>query len=312
MLSAIGSGSVGNLVADLSSSYRRLLMKNRSRYLIAAGLFSFAVAPALAGEAKFALTPRAESNLDADEADGATAQAEDPVPAPPPQSDWEFSAGAYLWMAGLKGDVGVSTEVQPIALDFSFGHILDALKFATMGTFEARKGRFMGSADLLYLSLGGSKNFAIRDADLIDGELDIKTLISTLTAGYRVVDQREFSLDALGGVRINSMKMELDLTGPNRSFSGTRSETWFDPLVGTRLRFPFDQRWSVEGYGDVGGFGMGSDISWQLQGLVRYAWNKQLALTAGWRHLKINYDKKDGFLFDAAMDGPILAATYRF
>ena len=64
-------------------------------------------------------------------------------------------------------------------------------------------------------------------------------------------------------------------------------------------------------YGDIGGFGVGSHLTWQLLGGVQYDVSSRWSLSAGWRHLDINYDHK-GFVFDAAMDGPILGAVYKF
>ena len=211
----------------------------------------------------------------------------------------------------MKGDMGVAEEVEPVAVDLSFGDILGALKFALMGTFDARKGRFVATADALYLSMGTSKNIDIREADFLDVELKSKTFISTLAAGYRAVDQGGLSLDVFGGGRVYSMKTSLDLEGPQRSFSGSKTETWIDPVIAVRFQAPLGERWAVRTYGDVGGFGVGSDLSWQLQGMVEYHLSSRWSLAAGWRHLDTDFHH-NGFVFDAAMDGPILGAVYRF
>jgi len=268
-------------------------MRNCSGLLFAVGLCCLWVSPAAA------------------EASAESIQVAQPASPPAQPSGWQFTAGPYLWMAGLKGDMGVVEEVEPVAVDLSFIDILGALKFAAMGTFEARNGRFVGTADLMYLSMGASDDIEIREVDFLDVELDSKTFITTLTAGYRAVDQDRLSLDVFAGGRINSMKTSLDLDGPQRSFSGSRTETWLDPVVGLRFKSRLGQRWSLETYGDIGGFGVGSHRTWQLHGLVQYDLSSRWALSAGWRHLKIDYED-NGFVFDAAMDGPILGAIYRF
>jgi hypothetical protein len=224
---------------------------------------------------------------------------------------WQFKASPYLWMSSLKGDMGVSEEVEPVAVDLSFGDILGALKFALMGTFDARNGRFVATADMLYLSMGTSKDIDIREQDFVDVELKSKTFISTFLVGYRAVDQGQLSLDLLGGGRATSMKTSLDLAGPQRSFAGSKTETWLDPVVAVRFQAPLGDRWAVTTYGDIGGFGVGSEMSWQLQAMVEYQLSNRWSLTAGWRHLDIDYHH-NGFVFDAAMDGPILGAVYRF
>jgi len=213
-------------------------------------------------------------------------------------------------MSSLKGDMGVG-GAEPVGVDLSFGDILSHMKFALMGTFDARHGRFVASGDMLFLKMSASDNIDIRDVDFVDVKLKTSTFITTMTAGYRAVDKDRLFLDLLAGGRINSMKTGLDLTGPQRSFSGSKTETWIDPVIAVRFQAPIGQNWSVRTYGDIGGFGVGSHLTWQLLGGVEYQVSSRWSLSAGWRHLDIDYDHK-GFVFDAAMDGPILGAIYKF
>ena len=227
------------------------------------------------------------------------------------EGTWQFEVSPYFYMSGLEGDMGVVEEVEPVAVDLSFGDIMKNLKFALMGTFDARHGRFVASVDTLYLRLGASEDIEIRDVDLLEGELGSTTFITTATAGYQVVADDGLFIDLLGGGRLNAMKTSLDLTGPQRSFSGSKTETWIDPVIGARFKAPIATNWSVKAYGDVGGFGIGSDHTWQLRADVQYDLSSHWSLTGGWRHLDIDYSE-NGYVFDAAMSGPILAAVYRF
>jgi len=228
-----------------------------------------------------------------------------------PDSGWQFAVSPYLWMSGLKGDMGVVEQVEPVAVDLSFGDIFKHLKFAVMGSVEARHDRFVTTIDMMYISMSASDNIKIREVDFLDAKLKSKTFIATATAGYRAVDKGRLYVDVFGGGRLNSMKTGLDLEGPQRSFSGSKSETWLDPVVGVRFQAPLGEHWSVKTYGDVGGFGISSHITWQVYGLIEYDVSRSWSLSGGWRHLKTDFDHK-GFVFDAAMDGPILGATYRF
>ncbi len=288
-------------------------MGTRSNLLLIAGLCCLSVSPAAAEDVSAVEDGATGTAAIAAIASGtiAGAQPSDLPSSADNHSGWQFSAAPYFWMSGLKGDMGVVEEVEPVAVDLSFFDILDALKFALMGTFDARNGRFVATADIFYLSMGTSKNVDIREVDFLDVELKSKTFISTLAAGYRAVDQGRLSLDVLAGGRITSMKTSLDLEGPQRSFSGSKTETWIDPVVAVRFQAPLGDRWTVRAYGDIGGFGVGSDLSWQLQGRVEYDLSSRWSLSAGWRHLDIDYHH-NGFMFDAAMDGPIIGAAYRF
>ena len=283
-------------------------MGNRLRLLFAVGLCWLWALPAAAEDAA------ADASIlsDASDAGAESAQPSEPIGGPVAQeSGWQFTAGPYLWMAGLKGDMGVVEQVAPVGVDLSFGDILGALKFAAMGSFEARNGRFVGTADIMFMSLGASDDIEIREVDFLEVELDAKTFIMTGTAGYRALDRGRLYFDLFGGARLNSMKTSLDLEGPQRSFSGSKTETWLDPIIGARFQMPLGQRWTMRTYGDFGGFGIGSHFTWQLLGTIDYDISNRWSLSAGWRHLSIDFED-DGFVFDAAMDGPILGAVYRF
>ena len=70
-------------------------------------------------------------------------------------SGWEFAITPYLWASGTKAKID-TPQGENIKVDESFTDILDALKFAMMGAFEAKHGRFVSVHDLMYLSLGSS------------------------------------------------------------------------------------------------------------------------------------------------------------
>lgn len=239
-------------------------------------------------------------------------QVANPASQPADESGWQFSVAPYGWLAGMKGDMGVVEQVEPVAVDFGFfSDILGAIKMTGMGRFDARHGRFVASGDIFYISLGASKGIKIREVDFLDVDLKSKLFFTTMQAGYRAVDQDRLFVDLLAGARLTYSKTGLDLTGPQRSFSGSRSETWFDPIVAVRFQAPLGERLSLRTYGDIGGFGVGSHLTWQLLGEVHYDLSQRWSLTAGWRHLDVDYDH-NGFVFDAALDGPIFGAVYRF
>jgi hypothetical protein len=59
----------------------------------------------------------------------------------------------------------------------------------------------------------------------------------------------------------------------------------------------------------VGGFGIGSDFSYQAQGFVGYRFTRLFQLTAGYRVLGMNYDKGSGenrFRYKMNIFGPTI------
>ena len=226
------------------------------------------------------------------------------------QNEWKFATVTYAWLAGAKGEVDVIESVDPVHLDLSFGDVLDSLKFVVMGAAEAQKGRLVLLGDLTFIHLQADKGIDIRDQDFVDAELDSRTIDITALAGYRVADKGPVKIDLLGGVRANFFKNTLELTGPNRSAEGERQETWFDPLLGLRANVPLDGKWGMSFYGDIGGFGIASDLTWQGMATVDYDLNDRMRLMAGWRHFNVDYDKGD-FLYDVEQSGLLLAFRYQ-
>ena len=46
------------------------------------------------------------------------------------------------------------------------------------------------------------------------------------------------------------------------------SETWVDPIIIGRVKFPAGKKWLFQLRADVGGFGIGSDFAWQAHGML--------------------------------------------
>jgi hypothetical protein len=112
-------------------------------------------------------------------------------------------------------------------------------------------------------------------------------------------------LDLLAGGRMNWFKTTLQLRGPDREAQGEVKKSWFDPLIAARANAPLGGKWSFAMYGDVGGIGIGSDVTWQLAPTVNYQIKPKMSVGAGWRYWKVNYRSGD-FLYNVHQSGPII------
>ena len=237
-------------------------------------------------------------------------QAAEPVdqPAPPPPGKWQFATVGYIWFAGAWGKTDVIGPLPPVDLALPFGKVLKGFKFAFMGAAEAKHDRFVVLGDLTFIHLDAHQGIGIRDPDFLKAELDSRTAEITLMPGYRVVDKGPVTVDLLAGARLNWFKTTLQLKGPNREAEGEVKHSWFDPLLGARIGAPLGGKWSAGVYGDVGGFGVGSKITWQLAPTINYQISRKMTLGAGWRYFKVNYRAGD-FLYNVHQSGPII--TFR-
>jgi hypothetical protein len=88
-----------------------------------------------------------------------------------------------------------------------------------------------------------------------------------------------------------------------------------DPLVGGRIILPIGKRWSFYARGDVGGFGVGSDLSWNATVAFSVKATEHVSFQFGYRALDIDYEDGEGsdkFAFDAMLAGPGGAVTFHF
>ncbi len=93
------------------------------------------------------------------------------------------------------------------------------------------------------------------------------------------------------------------------------SESWVDPLIGVRWIWGFVDKWSLVTRGDIGGFGVGSQLS--AQGLALIDWQpfKYVSILAGYRGLYQDYEEGSGsdlFKFEATIHGPLLGVNFRW
>jgi hypothetical protein len=192
---------------------------------------------------------------------------------------WEFTTIGYVWFAGAQGKTTPRDPLPPVDLNLSFGDVLKAFKFAFMGAAEARKDHLVLIGDLMWVHLGEGKGLTVRDRSFASVKIDSKTTAITALAGYRIVDNDRLFIDVLAGGRLNGNKQEVDYHGTLNDVSRSVSKTWIDPVVATRISAPLGGKFRLSIYGDVGGFGIGSKLTWQSSATANYQINHKM--TAG-------------------------------
>ena len=68
-------------------------------------------------------------------------------------------------------------------------------------------------------------------------------------------------------------------------------------------------------YGDIGGFGVGSDFTWQALGVIDYWPWENVGLSVGYRGLEYRFDDDTGtkkFDVDLLLHGPIFGLSFRW
>jgi hypothetical protein len=214
---------------------------------------------------------------------------------------WNLELSLYALAAGLTGDV----TVRGLNADFdaNFSGLWDHLEFGAMSKLRVGYKRWAMNADLIYMALGASKGGIGADLDQWVVEPSLSYAISR-------------RIEVLAGVRYNNINGEIRGPGvlsPPRIFFGTQD--WWDPIVGANLSLPFAKRFSFNFRGDIGGFGMGSDLTWQAFPYVSWHMTEQASVQAGYRWVSTDYDTGSGakrFRYDVLTHGAQVGFTYRF
>jgi hypothetical protein len=219
------------------------------------------------------------------------------------QEGLEYSITPFLWGVSLSGTTetgGVGGEV-----DASFSDILDVLEFALPVHFEAKGPVWTLIAEVNYNALASDLKPSVGGA----GELEVDMLIAELVSGYQLTN----SFELLFGARYvdidNTLTFRAGPNRPKRRFNA--GQDWIDPLIGFRYGGPISRRWLFSLRGDVGGFGLGSDLTWNLRTGFGVEVSEVTTLRFGWHTMDFDYDDNN-FLYDMTQSGPEIGATFKF
>jgi hypothetical protein len=99
----------------------------------------------------------------------------------------------------------------------------------------------------------------------------------------------------------------------NKSLGQTlaRDDYWFDPYVGLRARYNFNKTYYTAVRGEIGGFGVGADLMWEVETVVGINLTRSIFTEIGYRALGGNFEDK-GFRFDVVMHGPQITTGITF
>jgi hypothetical protein len=219
-------------------------------------------------------------------------------------SGWEFAVAPYLWAAGMDGTMTIADLETDI--DVPFSDIISNLDLAFMGHFDMRNERWVLASDLIFVDLE-------QDEDLTNGTVTagIDMTLIDLVGGYRVSP----AVALLAGARWVDMGASLRYTGELADPDADVGKSWIDPLIGVNVFASLSDRWWLGLRGDVGGFGVGSELTWQAYADIGWKASDLVSIILGYRALDIDYEDGDGLHFvglDVLMSGPQLGVVFTF
>jgi hypothetical protein len=275
------------------------------------------------------------------------------LPPRAPEAGWSVTFTPYAWLISLNGSQTVRGRTVDVDETF-FDIVHDTIGkggqlFAAMAQAEARYGPFAFFGDVVW------EQFAIKGGGVVarsvrpgitaglaaTGELRGKMAIAEAGAAYEIArfglpfgsvvsvpaafdvlagarywyQQADVSFDIAGTLDI----ADLVVIGRNRAIARSGSVDWADPFIGARLRLALAPGHEIIVRGDVGGFDVGSQISWQAIAGYQFDFAAWSGITfsglLGYRALYVDYTQGEGrrrYEFDMLQHGPVLGLTMRF
>jgi hypothetical protein len=224
--------------------------------------------------------------------------AEQPVPANP----FQFSIGIPAWSSAIEGTTGIKGVSGHI--DVPFSTLWDHVSMVVPLAMDAHYGKWGFHVDGQYVKL--TEHFQTDEILFSSGNLTMEQAFANFNLNYQVLDTERWNVETSIGGRYNYLSLAGSLQSkhilvPSHDESGNIS--WVDPILGTNATVHIYKPFSLQFLGDVGGFGVGSHITYQFYGggkiqIARYFYSE-----LGYRYLYTDYSS-GGNVYDVAMKGP--------
>jgi hypothetical protein len=230
--------------------------------------------------------------------------------------DWEFAIAPYLLAPNINGEAGMGRFINGADVDVNSRDIFEHLDLGAMIHAELRhRSGFGAIVDYSFMDLSGEAGGPI----VPDAKIKAEVFQGVLEAfaSYRFNVSPEHKLDAYGGIRWWDIDVELKRrNAPGFNATEDRGDNWVDPVFGARWVAEWWPHWRTSLASDIGGFGVASDFTANLQALVIYdAW-ENVSFAAGYRALWVDYDNGKGgtdyFSYDTVTHGPQIGVVFRF
>lgn len=200
---------------------------------------------------------------------------------------WQYHGTLYLWATDIdiQDPDGENDTI-------SFNDIVKNLEMVFMGGLGGRKDKLGFQIDAIYLDVSDQDHNTLIPGLLTLTDVDLTSTILTPMATYRVVEDGQFNLDLLGGVRY----LHMDLTFKFDEISNINDDgDSIDGIVGFRGDIQLSKDWHLPFYYDIGKGD--SELTYQAFAGINYKYSS-FDLAAGYRYLKKQERNRDRSIYD--------------
>jgi len=229
-------------------------------------------------------------------------------PALAQDSAGEWRQTVFLYGMGVAIDGDAQVGPVKVSIDQSISDIFDALKFGGMAAYRIENETWSFSGDVTYMNLGWSKT---TEQGRARASLDADQMTLMGTVGRRITP----NLEGLFSLAYFDLSSELGVRILEQRATASRDADWVDPLVGLSYEAPVGGEWSLNLRGEVGGFGVGSDLT--LHGWAKFVRRNSETFSwfVGYRYIGYDYETGSGANFqryDLQQHGPGAGIAWSF
>lgn len=231
---------------------------------------------------------------------------------------WRTSFTPLLWLANNSTTVSYGDRSRTLTI-----RAADALgDLEAAGTFRlgVSNDEWGAFADLFFIGLGDTSR--VGPLGNIPLRTEVDNTVWQVAGTYRLVDKDNFDLDVLAGVRGYSIDVDVTVqpfTGPGGvlAFPGrslSRGLSFVDPIIGGMAKWELSDKWTLDFYGDIGGFGAGSDFTYRLGTGFDYSFNDTVSAQVGYTVVDFDYSTGSGFdrlKYETTLYGPNLGLQFK-
>jgi hypothetical protein len=219
---------------------------------------------------------------------------------------WKQTVFLYGMGAAIDGEAQIGPLRLPV--DVSVSDLFDALRFGAMAAYRAENDVWSFEGDVTYMNLGVNQN---GPRERVRGELGTDQLTVMATAGRRLSPH----LEGLLSLAYFDLSSDLQVQVLNQRLRARSSADWIDPMFGLAYAVPFAGKWSYSLRGDIGGFGVGSDLTWQVLTAVRRQNTDRFGWYLGYRAIGFDYQDGSGRnyqRYNLTQQGPLAGIAISF
>jgi hypothetical protein len=212
------------------------------------------------------------------------------------QQTIQYEITPYLWLASIDGTTAIGGgEAPPIDSDYNF-FSLDNLDGVASATFTARGPQWGFLFDFLYVEFEDAQ---LQTTPRLSGR------IVEAAASYRLASVSNVEL--MAGIRQQDNDVEFTILNQTPQVS----VDWIDPFVGVVYTSALSSRIQLSLRGDVGGFGIESDLAVNAEAMLRYQFGDTFSFKFGYRYLKVKFEDSS-LVYDVSLDGLLFGLGIRF